>query len=157
MLKPPPPELQAFWGTFTWADNPWFPDSNAATLSRRKYNRIEVTRIAIFLITRRGADFYTVQVPTAAEWKVGHTATKLQRWLLVVLLCSPRLKIGEQLGAPLQLRHQPDMSSHYEWKLPVSGAIEGTEQVQQAIIVLHQRAPMGSNGQSLTTTRRAMT
>ncbi|KAE8879997.1 hypothetical protein PF005_g25063 [Phytophthora fragariae] len=53
-----PENIQAFWGTFAWADNPWIPDSNAPSLQRSKYNRIEVTPTASLGIVRTARDIY---------------------------------------------------------------------------------------------------
>ncbi|EGZ18969.1 hypothetical protein PHYSODRAFT_403067, partial [Phytophthora sojae] len=146
LLQPLNAELHAFWGTFAWVDNPWIPDSNAPTLQRRKYDRIEVTSLRSSEITRTGVDTYTVRRPTAYDKEAGHTAAKLQRWLLVILLCSPRLNIGAVLGAfpPLQLRRSPTLSQTYTWSWVGDGLIVGTGVTDSTTIPLRQQ-PNGIN------------
>ncbi|KAE8880879.1 hypothetical protein PF011_g2852 [Phytophthora fragariae] len=86
------PELKAFWGTFTWDDNPWIPDSNVPVLLRTKYDRIAVTSPTSLEIIRTAWSTYSVRVPTAPGFQEGHTIAKLERWLIAILLHSPRIQ-----------------------------------------------------------------
>ncbi|KAG6953147.1 hypothetical protein JG688_00012965 [Phytophthora aleatoria] len=104
---------------FWWAENPWIPDSNARSLLHRKCNRVAVTTISSLAITRTGRTQYTVRPPLAPEFPIGDTVAKLQRWILAILLCSPRVKIEERIGAtsPLAIRRPPGLSQPYQWTL----------------------------------------
>lgn len=118
-IRRPPGEILAFWGEFTWADNPWLPDSNAPRLAHKKYARIESTPLSKLAITRSGKATYTVQVPTETQYEEGRTVAKLERWVIAILLSSPKLQIGEALGRrpQLTLRGAPKLQHTYEWKV----------------------------------------
>lgn len=90
-VQPPPEEIVSFGGTFSWADNPWIPDSNAPRLVRAKYNRIQETTISRLERYRSGRSTYTVTVPRADTDTARHTVAKLERWTITIFLCSPRL------------------------------------------------------------------
>ncbi|EGZ27859.1 hypothetical protein PHYSODRAFT_477298, partial [Phytophthora sojae] len=150
---PAPEEIQALWGTFAWADNPWIPDSNAPSLQRSKYDRIKVTSIASLSIVRASEDVYEVRVPTtpstfksvvptAGGFPAGHTIAKLERWLIAILLSSPRLDIGQLLGRPpaLVLRRPPSLSNSYTWSVEVEDStVRGISNNGSATIVLEHR------------------
>ncbi|EGZ18744.1 hypothetical protein PHYSODRAFT_504326, partial [Phytophthora sojae] len=139
---PAPKDIQAFWGTFAWADNPWIPDSNAPSLQRSKYDRIKVTSIANLSIVRASEDVYEVRVPTADGFPAGHTIAKLERWLIAILLSSPRLDIGQQLGRPpaLVLRRPPSLSTSYTWSVEVEGStVRGISNNGSATLMLEQK------------------
>eukprot|EP00644_Phytophthora_capsici_P016607 jgi/Phyca11/122244/e_gw1.47.176.1 len=139
-VQPPPEEIESFWGTFSWADNPWIPDGNAPRLTRVKYNRIQETTISRLEIYSSGRSTYTVTVPGVNTDTTGHTVAKLERWTIVILLCLPRLNIGETLGTPppLRLRRPPRLKESYMWTVVGPGRISGADPEGGALIVLHQ-------------------
>ncbi|OWZ17931.1 RxLR effector protein [Phytophthora megakarya] len=137
---PPAREIIDFWGSFSWANNPWLPDSNAPVLTRKKYYRIEETSIEELAIMRTSHDVYNVTVRTALGCTVGHSVAKLQRWLLAILLGSLRIPIGGKLGQPprLMLRLPPALRFEYNWTTD-GGMVRGTTIDGKAEITLQQQ------------------
>ncbi|KAE9150622.1 hypothetical protein PF006_g5001 [Phytophthora fragariae] len=135
------PELKAFWGTFTWADNPWIPDSNVPVLLRTKYDQIAVTSVTSLEIIRTARSTYSVRVPTAPGFQEGHTIAKLERWLIAILLHSPRIQVGEQLGRapPLQLRKPPQLTPRFSWTAEGDAIVVGTSEAGNSTIKLQQQ------------------
>ncbi|KAI9981754.1 hypothetical protein PInf_009523 [Phytophthora infestans] len=63
--EPPPlPEaIEAFWGEFSWTENPWTPDEMVPCLKSKKYDRIQLMSIEQLEIVRTAAAAYTFTVP----------------------------------------------------------------------------------------------
>ncbi|KAL3671121.1 hypothetical protein V7S43_004303 [Phytophthora oleae] len=121
-----PEELQNFWGQFSWAENPWISELSAPVLSRTKYRDIADVSLEELAITRVTANMYTVKVLTPAVRS--HSTAKLERWVLAILLCSPRLEVGDQLGANprIKLRNPPAEWSEIKWTMAENGDVTGT-------------------------------
>ncbi|KAF1778348.1 hypothetical protein GQ600_12337 [Phytophthora cactorum] len=127
-------------GELAWSGNPWIPDRNATFLSRRKYDRIEVTKLSHLAVTRIDKDRYSATIPTAAGYLEGHTVATLERLVIAILLNSPRLATGDRLGAPpsFSLRRPPKLRQIYLWHLTDHQAITGKVHGGDAEIVLRQ-------------------
>ncbi|KAL3665364.1 hypothetical protein V7S43_009403 [Phytophthora oleae] len=90
-------------------------------------------------ITRASENMYTVKVLASVD--TGHTTAKLERWVLAILLCSPRLQVGEQLGTNprIKLRNPPDAWSLIKWTLQETGVVTGVSQNGGTTWCLRQR------------------
>ncbi|OWZ03348.1 hypothetical protein PHMEG_00024938 [Phytophthora megakarya] len=134
-----PEETVAFWGTFSWAENPWIPETSAPVLTKAKYSHVLQTSIRDLTITRRMASSFPVQIHRPNQ--AGHTTAKLERWILVILLCSPRVAIGERVGQapPIQLRLPPDCLKTTIWEKTAAATMEGFSTDWSLHIQLRQR------------------
>ncbi|KAL3665867.1 hypothetical protein V7S43_009291 [Phytophthora oleae] len=133
-----PKEIHTFWGAFSWANNPWIPDSNAQHLASRKYDGIEDMPIEDLHIQRTGRTTYSVRVPPVPGGAAGHTVAKLERWAFA---SSPRVNVGDCLGKspPLALRRPPQLRQEYFWQVVDMTSVMGWSADGEASIELEQQ------------------
>ncbi|ETI48447.1 hypothetical protein F443_07523, partial [Phytophthora nicotianae P1569] len=119
------PEEEAFWPTYESNDNPSITDETGATLTRRKYDRIESCTLEELHITRRSERLYTMGIPFSTE--TGHSQPKLRRWGIAILTSIPTLTVGSTLrvGTVATLRHPPELRNNYTWIIINAHRIRG--------------------------------
>ncbi|KAF4029963.1 hypothetical protein GN244_ATG18280 [Phytophthora infestans] len=141
--EPPslPEAIEAFWGKFSWAENPWIPDEMIPCLKSTKYNSIQVTSIEQLKIVRAAAAVSTFTLPAREGCLRGHTVAKLHRWMVTILLTSPRVQVGEQVGGlrRLQLRDALQLSQQYTWTRLDQQTVQGEVYSDGRSVVLEQQ------------------
>ena len=121
-----PKEIQQFWVTLNWRENPWIRDQGSHMLPRTKHNRIVNCTLDQLHILRTGPAEFVLRVPVPQSQRVPHSDAKLRRWATSLLLLCPDLPIGKVLSSSplLRLRQAPPGLRRYSWGLLGDGIIK---------------------------------
>ena len=81
-------EIQQFWATFIWIENPWIRDQGSYMLARTEYNRIKDCTLKQLHVSRTGPAEFVLRIPVPQGQLGSHMDAKLQRWATALLLCA---------------------------------------------------------------------
>ena len=136
------PEEEAFWPTYSWAENSWVVDMQRNVLTSTRYSQFQLCPIAKLHLQRIGCRTYSFVLQTAGT--VTYQQAKLRKWSLAILHSVPNLEVGQELHVrtDLRLRHTPQLKQTYIWEHTMTGRIRGvvvnSDQGQQGAIDLEQ-------------------
>ena len=94
------PEEEAFWPTYSWAENPWVVDMQVNVLTST-ISQFQLCPIAKLHLQQVGCRTYFFVLPK--DDTVAYQLA-LRRWGLATLISAPSLEVGQELHVRTDLR-----------------------------------------------------